>query len=67
MQPWMLLKDLRIALNTAMHFNLLLPGVAQAVQLYGSLLQDGHGDENISVLMTALEKTEGATPGALLG
>ena len=53
------LKDLRIALETAGANNLPLPGVAQVVQLYQSVMHAGQGDENISVLVSALERLAG--------
>ena len=58
-KAWMHLKDLRIALDTAAQANLPLPGTAQVVQLYYSLLRTGHGDENISALIVALENLAG--------
>lgn len=58
-KAWMHLKDLRIALETANQANLPLPGTAQVMQLYLSLLPAGHANDNISVLITALEKLAG--------
>jgi len=58
-KAWMHLKDLRIALDTAKELDLPMPGTAQVVQLYNSLMKAGHGEENISVLITALEKLAG--------
>ena len=58
-KAWMHLKDLRIALGTAQSLDLPLPGTALAVQLYNSVVKAGHGDDNISVLVTALEKLAG--------
>jgi len=58
-KAWMHLKDLRIALETAQQANLPLPGTAQVVQLYTSLLAAGHGEENTSALIAALENLAG--------
>jgi 2-hydroxy-3-oxopropionate reductase len=60
-KAWMHLKDLRIALDTAGAHHLPLPGTAQAVQLYQSVVKAGQGDQNISVLITALERLAGLT------
>jgi len=60
-KAWMHLKDLRIALETAGEADLPLPGTALVVQLYHSLLRDGHGEENISALVTVLERLAGIT------
>jgi len=54
-KAWMHLKDLHIALDTAARHNLPMPGTAQIVQLYAALLAAGHGDDNISALVLALE------------
>ena len=54
-KAWMHLKDLRIALDTASQANLPMPGTSQVVQLYHSLIRTGHGEENITALIKALE------------
>ena len=58
-KAWMHLKDLRIALDTATQTDLPLPGTAQVVQLYNSVVRAGQGGENTSVLVTALERLAG--------
>jgi len=58
-KAWMHLKDLNIALDAAARCNLPLPGTAQVVQLYLSLLAAGHGEDNISALVLALENLAG--------
>jgi 2-hydroxy-3-oxopropionate reductase len=58
-KAWMHLKDLHIALDTAARHNLPMPGTAQIVQLYASLLAAGHGEDNISALVLALENMAG--------
>jgi 2-hydroxy-3-oxopropionate reductase len=58
-KAWMHLKDLRIALDTAARCNLPMPGVAQVVQHYAGLLAAGHGEDNISALLLALENLAG--------
>ena len=58
-KAWMHLKDLRIAMDTARQANLPMPGTAQVVQLYNSLIRTGHGEENITALIRALESLAG--------
>lgn len=63
-KAWMHLKDLEIALETASNAHVPLPGTALVTQLYHSVLRAGYGDENISVLIRALEELSGVRVGA---
>jgi 2-hydroxy-3-oxopropionate reductase len=60
-KAWMHLKDLRIALDTAARAGVPLPATAQVAQLFVALLAEGHGDDNISALVTVLEQMAGKT------
>ena len=55
-KAWMHLKDIRIALETANHRNLPLPGTALVAQLFASLVSSGGSDSNTSALYTMLER-----------
>ncbi|MDI6858240.1 MAG: 2-hydroxy-3-oxopropionate reductase [Dehalococcoidia bacterium] len=52
-------KDLNIALATGREYNAPLPGTAQALELYKSLLASGHGDDDNSALVLVLERLAG--------
>lgn len=54
-------KDLNIALATGREYGAPLPGTAQALELYKSLLAAGHGDDDNSALVLVLEKLAGLT------
>ena len=55
-KAWLHLKDIRIALETATHNNLPLPGTALVAQLFASLVSSGGSDSNTSALYTVLER-----------
>jgi 2-hydroxy-3-oxopropionate reductase len=52
-------KDLGIALATGREYGAPLPGTAQALELYKSLLAAGHGDDDNSALVLVLEGLAG--------
>lgn len=52
-------KDLNIALATGREYDAPLPGTAQALELYKSLLAAGHGDDDNSALVLVLERLAG--------
>jgi 2-hydroxy-3-oxopropionate reductase len=52
-------KDLGIALATGREYGAPLPGTAQALELYKSLLAAGHGDDDNSALVLVLERLAG--------
>ena len=58
------LKDLSIALQEAQEMGLELPGLAQAHALYAQLQADGLGRKGTQVLLTLLERLNGAQSSA---
>jgi len=60
-------KDLNIALATGREYDAPLPGTAQALELYKSLLAAGHGDDDNSALVLVLERLAGMHESAEQG